>query len=407
CTFIILSKDMYETSKNEIESMIGDVNIFINDADDVKYGEIEIMIAEKWTRGKGLGKEAVCTMLRYGIENLHLNRFIAKIGIQNNTWMAAVNVYHTSVTTDNLSRHDILQWINNALDANYIKVEDLCTGAAYCQFMEMMFPGSMQLKKVKFNAKLEHENIQNFKILQNSFRAVHIDKIVPVEKLVKGKFQDNFEFVQWFKKFFDANYTPHDYDPVAAREGQPLGPGVSKGGTHTSGTSGLPRAALPQPAIRQTQHQNPVSHGSVNPPIQRVPLTSTNQPRQVPNTMKVPQQKISPSTHRQAPAAAPVDHQLNGETARLQAELEIYHQQTEQFRQQIEGLEKERDFYYQKLRDVELICQEPDCENLPQIQKVLEVLYATEEGFASPEENGNGQDIGGAVIQGGGDEEEY
>ncbi len=42
-----------------------------------------------------------------------------------------------------------------------------------------------------------------------------------MEKLVKGKFQDNFEFVQWFKKFFDANYTAaHDYDPVAAREGQ-------------------------------------------------------------------------------------------------------------------------------------------------------------------------------------------
>jgi hypothetical protein len=39
--------------------------------------------------------------------------------------------------------------------------------------------------------------------------------------LVKGKFQDNFEFIQWFKKFFDANYTEaQDYDPVAARDGQ-------------------------------------------------------------------------------------------------------------------------------------------------------------------------------------------
>lgn len=37
---------------------------------------------------------------------------------------------------------------------------------------------------------------------------------------MKGKFQDNFEFVQWFKKFFDANYDGKDYDPVAARQGQ-------------------------------------------------------------------------------------------------------------------------------------------------------------------------------------------
>jgi RP/EB family microtubule-associated protein len=42
--------------------------------------------------------------------------------------MAAVNVYHTSVTTDNLSRNDILQWINTALEANFTKIEDLCTG---------------------------------------------------------------------------------------------------------------------------------------------------------------------------------------------------------------------------------------------------------------------------------------
>lgn len=51
-----------------------------------------------------------------------------KVYINRLFQMAAINVYHTSVTTDNLSRNDILQWVNSALDANYIKVEDLCTG---------------------------------------------------------------------------------------------------------------------------------------------------------------------------------------------------------------------------------------------------------------------------------------
>ena len=46
--------------------------------------------------------------------------------------------------------------------------------------------------------------------------------MIPVEKLVKGRFQDNFEFVQWFKKFFDANYDGHEYDAVAERGGLPL-----------------------------------------------------------------------------------------------------------------------------------------------------------------------------------------
>ncbi len=37
--------------------------------------------------------------------------------------------------------------------------------------------GSLQIKRVKFSAKLEHENIQNFKILQNTFRALQVDKV--------------------------------------------------------------------------------------------------------------------------------------------------------------------------------------------------------------------------------------
>ena len=93
----------------------------------------------------------------------------------------------------------------------------------------------LSLKKIKFDAKHEHEFIHNFKALQNSFKKMGVDKVtkkynnflhftffffnivknifqnkkikvIPVERLVKGRFQDNFEFVQWFKKFFDANY---------------------------------------------------------------------------------------------------------------------------------------------------------------------------------------------------------
>jgi hypothetical protein len=44
---------------------------------------------------------------------------------------------------------------------------------------------------------------------------------------VKGRFQDNFEFVQWFKKFFDANYDGREYDAVAVRGGDALGPAGS------------------------------------------------------------------------------------------------------------------------------------------------------------------------------------
>lgn len=89
----------------------------------------------------------------------------------------AVNVYSTNVTSENLSRHDMLAWVNDCLQSNFSKIEELCTGAAYCQFMDMLFQGSVPMRRIKFKTNLEHEYIQNFKILQASFKKMTVDKV--------------------------------------------------------------------------------------------------------------------------------------------------------------------------------------------------------------------------------------
>ena len=55
----------------------------------------------------------------------------------------------------------------------------------------------------------------------------------------------------------------------------------------------------------------------------------------------------------------------------------------------IEGLEKERDFYFGKLRNIEVMVHEEEVIPGEFGQKILEKLYATEEGFAVPEEDGD------------------
>nr|1TXQ_B Chain B, Microtubule-associated protein RP/EB family member 1 [Homo sapiens] len=54
----------------------------------------------------------------------------------------------------------------------------------------------------------------------------------------------------------------------------------------------------------------------------------------------------------------------------------------------VEDLEKERDFYFGKLRNIELICQENEGENDPVLQRIVDILYATDEGFVIPDEGG-------------------
>ncbi|XP_046726810.1 microtubule-associated protein RP/EB family member 1a isoform X2 [Silurus meridionalis] len=259
----------------------------------------------------------------------------------------AVNVYSTSVTSDNLSRHDLLTWINSSLHMNHAKIEQLCTGAAYCQFMDMLFPACVPLKKVKFQAKLEHEYIHNFKILQGSFKKLGVNKIISVDKLVKGKFQDNFEFVQWFKKFFDANYDGKEYDPEAARQGQDVA------------ASQCPAPSLTNKPRKETQ-------------ISVKPMAPVGKMK------KSPQRMSAASPKRATP---PVQRTDSG------AKEEELKQMVSDLKCTVVDLEKERDFYFSKLRNIELICQEKEGEADPTLQKIVDILYASDEGFEIPEED--------------------
>ncbi|XP_074272899.1 GCN5-related N-acetyltransferase 9 [Silene latifolia] len=86
-TFIVLDKEMivgdFRHGEPHIEAMVGDVNIYMNDPEDPQLAEIEIMIAEPKSRGKGLGKEAVLMMMAFAIEKLEIHTFRVKIGEAN------------------------------------------------------------------------------------------------------------------------------------------------------------------------------------------------------------------------------------------------------------------------------------------------------------------------------------
>lgn len=284
----------------------------------------------------------------------------------------AVNVYSTNVTTDNLSRHDMLSWVNDCLRSSFTKIEELCTGAAYCQYMDMLFPGSVPMKRVKFRTNLEHEYIQNFKILQAAFKKMSVDKVIPVDRLIKGRFQDNFEFLQWFKKFFDANYDGREYDAMESRFGIPLGSGAIQ---NELGVGELPKRHIQAPKTQKL----PTAHHVV--PSTVTPSRPAAQP-------------VS-NLERRAAGGGGGGIGLGANASKSSSQNSVSNAQVEELTTQVmdmrlhlEGLEKERDFYFSKLRDIEILCQEDEQNETPNnlIQRILNILYATEDGFAPPDD---------------------
>lgn len=127
-----------------------------------------------------------------------------------------------------VSRKELIDWINKILKINITKVEQCSNGAVYVQLLDIMFPNKSVLNKVKWMAKHEYECIHNFKLIQSVFSKLGVKKYVEVDKLIKGKYQDNLEFLQWFRAFFERTIDVNNdhvlnYDPVDRRKTSILG----------------------------------------------------------------------------------------------------------------------------------------------------------------------------------------
>ncbi|SCO67049.1 EB1 homolog, putative [Plasmodium vivax] len=122
-----------------------------------------------------------------------------------------------------VSRKELIEWVNRTLKLNVTKIEQCSNGAIYTQLLDILFPNKSVLHKVKWNAKLEYECIINYKLIQNVFNKLGIKKHMDIDKLIRGKYQDNLEFLQWFKAFFERiidynNENVINYDPLERRK---------------------------------------------------------------------------------------------------------------------------------------------------------------------------------------------
>ncbi|PNT36693.1 hypothetical protein POPTR_005G142200v4 [Populus trichocarpa] len=231
-----------------------------------------------------------------------------------------------------VGRSEILCWINSTLQLNLSKVEEACSGAVHCQLMDSVHPGMVPMHKVNFDAKNEYEMIQNYKVLQDVFNKLKITKHIEVSKLVKGRPLDNLEFMQWMKRYCDSvNGGLVNYNPLERRE-------ACKGGKEAS---------------KKCPQSQASSKGSTAAPK----VQSSHNARR--NDVSSSNQSVKASK-----PSCPVP---------------AYDEQITELKLSVDSLEKERDFYFAKLRDIEILCQSPGIENLPVVAAMKRILYSTDD----------------------------
>ena len=88
-----------------------------------------------------------------------------------------------------VGRQELLTFFNELLDLNLAKIEQTATGAVACQITDYIFPGSIPMSRVNWEARSDYEFVANYKLLQNAFTKNHVKRYVDVPKLIRAKYQ--------------------------------------------------------------------------------------------------------------------------------------------------------------------------------------------------------------------------
>lgn len=317
------------------------------------------------------------------------------------------------------SRTDLLNWLNSTLDLNYTKVEQCGTGAAYCQIMDSIY-GDVPMHRVSFTAKFDYEYLLNYKILQSLFAKHGVSKTVPVERLLKCKLQDNLEFLQWLKRFWMETKDESEYEPTSRRKGG--------GGTKTDSRTGSSinnRVGLANKKGASSMSSRP----RVTPPVSNAPkyrgLVGTTKPTMsagATGSSRLFGSNSSVTSVKPKAGTSQQSAKLQKDLEQSQLELGEISQELNEYKDAAEGLETERNFYFSKLRDIEILSQaitdqlseEAEKQHQQQlsggelssdvlsnnqsliefVEKIQDILYSTEEGFQVPnqDEEANGDE---------------
>merc|ERR1711865_901886 len=269
-----------------------------------------------------------------------------------------------------VGKREILEWANDVLDSNLQDVaSNIGDGAAYCQLLHSVNRKCVNMKNVKFDAKDDYSYNINYNLLQKAFKFLHIDKIIRPDALMRGRPLDNLEFIQWLKHYCTHVSTEENYAGTAERE--KYFPGLAKRDKRWNGSGGTS------------------SGGGASRPLKTSEASNKPAPAR-----RVPAKTARPTAGSNASAPVKSSKELDA----CKAELAEKEEAAADLQLNVDALEKERDFYFGKLRDIELLCQEREDDDVGEplaglVGAIKEIMYATDDADGEPAEEEDEEDL--------------
>ena len=239
-----------------------------------------------------------------------------------------------------------------------------------------------------------------------------------MDKLIRGKYQDNLEFCQWLKAFHDQTSgllsaeRRDGYDPAAARAKGKGGKAVKSGVRGKAPTAGRSAAGTVRGAARTATGggAGAAKRAAARPPAGgggRPPASSSSAASKENNAANSARSVISrtgaAATSRPANAAAARKYEeriiaLKGQLDEARKGKDAAERNAAEIEMNLVAIESERDFYFEKLRGIEVMLQvyrekeeveqgSGDVEGV--LDRIFKVMYATMDDNVTVDDDGN------------------
>lgn len=214
------------------------------------------------------------------------------------------------------------EWAGQLLRLNALEISDFRNGALFCRLFNVFFPDAIAERRIRSKKEADQDIIHNFNLLLNAFEKKKISKTIRPEAFVSKSYANDLELLQWFY-----GYCVHTY-------GTPYP--IEDDYSTTTTTTNVPQ---PETDVEEEDVSN----------------------------MREEEEEYVNEEYPEEENQEDLEEDIRDEL------IEHYERKIARMEKRLRHRETEKTFYFDKLRDIEILCNEYE-DSVPK-DLVLEILY--------------------------------